>query len=93
MPSCCSRDRPSAGVSCYAGRPTGEQRSALQESARIARGEIEDITKAEASQLDAVILPGGFGAVKVLSNFADKGDSCVVDPDVSRLLREMHAAG
>ena len=74
-------------------QPTGEKRNALEESARIARGDIENITQAKASELDAVILPGGFGAAKVLSNFAEKGGGCELNPGVARLLREMHAAG
>ena len=39
------------------------------------------------------MLPGGFGAAVNLSNFATKGKDADVNPDVARLLREMHAAG
>ena len=42
--------------------------------------------------LDAVVLPGGFGAAINLSTFASKGEDAEVNPDVARLLREMHAA-
>ena len=98
-------DKAGATIKCYApdsefevidhrtGQPTGEKRNALQESARIARGDIEDIAQAKADELDALILPGGFGAAKVLSNFAEKGEGCEADPNVARLLRDMHAAG
>lgn len=98
-------DRAGAKVRCYApdvafdvvdhrtGKPTGEQRNALAEAARIARGAVEDVAKARADQLDAVVLPGGFGAAKVLSNFATAGAACKVRDDVARLLREVHAAG
>ncbi len=47
---------------------TSEKRNVLVESARIARGEIKDIRDMEAADLDAVIIPGGFGAAKNLSN-------------------------
>ena len=40
-----------------------------------------------------MILPGGFGAAKNLSNFALKGPDAVVHPDVERILRQVHAAG
>src|SRR5947208_16968418 len=53
-------------------KPTTETRNVLVESARIARGQIEDVAKADAAQFDAVILPGGFGAVKNLSDYAAK---------------------
>jgi len=75
------------------GEPTGERRNALEESARICRGAIQDLAAANASDLDAVILPGGFGAAKVLSDFATQGTGCTVDPSAGRLLRDMHAAG
>ena len=45
----------------------------LVESARIARGEISDVGDARVDELDALILPGGFGAAMNLSDFASKG--------------------
>ena len=72
---------------------TSNPQTILEESARIARGAIEDVRYADAAKLDALFMPGGFGAAKVLSDFAAKGDGCEADPEVSRLLRDMHAAG
>ena len=69
-----------------------EKRNVLVESARIARGEIVDIKDVDAAQLDALIMPGGFGAAKNLSDFALKGPEATVHPEVARLLREMLAA-
>jgi len=48
----------------------GESRNVLVESARIARGDVEDIDDLDVASFDALILPGGFGAAKNLSNFA-----------------------
>lgn len=73
-------------------KSTGESRNILVESARIARGKIREIRDVRASELDAVVLPGGYGAAKNLSNFAVEGADCSVDPDLERLLLEMHAA-
>jgi enhancing lycopene biosynthesis protein 2 len=42
--------------------------------------------------LDALIFPGGFGAAKNLCNFAVKGPDCSVNPEVERLIKEMHGA-
>ncbi|MFN3535755.1 MAG: isoprenoid biosynthesis glyoxalase ElbB, partial [Desulfatiglandales bacterium] len=68
---------------------TDEKRNVLVESARIARGEIRDIKDVKAEDIDALILPGGFGAAKNLSDFAFKGDGARVQPEVERLLKEM----
>jgi enhancing lycopene biosynthesis protein 2 len=70
-----------------------EKRNVLVESARIARGNVRDIVDVKADDLDAVILPGGFGAAKNLCTFAVEGKDCTVDPDVARLLRDMNSAG
>jgi enhancing lycopene biosynthesis protein 2 len=67
----------------------GERRNVLVESARIARGQITDIKDVRAADIDAVILPGGYGAAKNLCDFAVKGENCHVQPDVARLLRDM----
>ena len=91
---CMAPDIPQADVVDHlSGEPSSEKRRVLAESARIARGKILDIRQAKASDLDAVILPGGFGAAKNLCTFAKDGPGCSVQEDVARLLREMHKAG
>ncbi|NJC88002.1 MAG: isoprenoid biosynthesis glyoxalase ElbB [Desulfuromonas sp.] len=69
-----------------------ETRNVLVEAARIARGKIRDLATVKAAELDAVILPGGFGAAKNLCDFAVKGPDCSVNPEVARIIREMVAA-
>src|SRR5262245_12021841 len=44
----------------------GESRDILREAARIARGKIQDLARVSAKELDAVVLPGGYGAAKNL---------------------------
>jgi enhancing lycopene biosynthesis protein 2 len=75
------------------GEATDEKRNVLVESARIARGNIKNIKEMTARNMDGLILPGGAGAVKNLSNFAIKGKDTNVNPDVARLVKEMAAAG
>ena len=60
----------------------GESRNVLVESARLARGEVKDLAQAQAADFDAVIVPGGFGAAKNLSDFAVKGAQMSVQKDV-----------
>ena len=76
-------------VNHLTGEATGEKRNVLVESARIARGNIKDISKVRAADIDGLIIPGGFGAAKNLSNFAVKGKDAVVNGDVKRLLNDM----
>ncbi len=75
------------------GQPAAEKRQTLAESARIARGRVQDVADVSADDFDAVILPGGFGAAQTLCDFAVKGAACGIDPGVERLLVAMHAAG
>ena len=70
----------------------GERRNVLLEAARITRGQIADIAKVKAADLDALVLPGGYGAAKNLCSFAVDGKDMKVNPDVSRLVREMALA-
>ncbi|HEX76332.1 MAG TPA: isoprenoid biosynthesis glyoxalase ElbB [Dehalococcoidia bacterium] len=72
------------------GKLASERRNALIESARIARGDIKKMEGVKASDLDALIFPGGLGAQKNFCNFATKGKDCTVNPEVERLIREMH---
>lgn len=66
-----------------------ERRNVLVESARIARGDIKDLSEVSADDIDGLIIPGGFGAAKNLSDFAVKGPDAQVHADVRRLLEEM----
>lgn len=70
-----------------------EKRNVLVESARIARGKIKNLKDVKASDLDALIMPGGMGAAKNLSTFAIQGTDAQVNPEVKRLLNEMVSAG
>jgi enhancing lycopene biosynthesis protein 2 len=76
------------------GEPAGaESRNVLAEAARITRGAIVDVKTVKAGDLDALILPGGFGVAKNLCTFATEGVKLEVNPDVERLVRDMAAAG
>ncbi|WP_267248891.1 isoprenoid biosynthesis glyoxalase ElbB [Yersinia sp. Marseille-Q5920] len=75
------------------GEESTEQRNVLVESARIARSLIKPLSVANSEDLDALIVPGGFGAAKNLSDFAIKGSECSIDPDLVKLTQSMHKAG
>ncbi len=90
---CMAPDMESPVVNHISQEATGEKRNILLESARIARGEIKNLKDVQASDLDALIMPGGMGAAKNLSDFADKGTDAVVLPEVQRILQDMVSAG
>ncbi|MCK5310628.1 MAG: isoprenoid biosynthesis glyoxalase ElbB [Desulfobacteraceae bacterium] len=69
---------------------TKERKNALIESCRISRCEIENIEDIKTSDIDALILPGGFGAAKNLCNFAEKGSDAIVHPHVEKLILTMN---
>ncbi|HCP28325.1 MAG TPA: isoprenoid biosynthesis protein ElbB, partial [Pseudomonas sp.] len=98
-------DQRGAQVQCFApniaqmhvidhltGQEMPESRNVLVESARIARGDVKDIREARVEDFDALIVPGGFGAAKNLSDFAVKGADCTVNPDVLGLAEAFAAA-
>ncbi|MBD1557231.1 isoprenoid biosynthesis glyoxalase ElbB [Vibrio sp. S9_S30] len=55
------------------GEEVAETRNVLSESARIARGNIQDIANLDVNEFDALLVPGGFGVAKNLSSFAFDG--------------------
>lgn len=100
-------DQQDARVQCFApnieqmhviNHATGEEvadesRSVLTEAARLARGEIKDLAEASADDFDALIVPGGFGAAKNLSDFAVKGAELTVNPQFLTFAQAFHQAG
>ena len=76
-------------INHYTGQEMDEFRNVLVESARIARGKIKDMAEVSGGDLDALIIPGGFGVAKNLSDYAMSGTECSINPDVYRLISEM----
>ncbi|XP_001513668.1 ES1 protein homolog, mitochondrial-like [Ornithorhynchus anatinus] len=74
------------------GQPSDEKRNVLVESARIARGDIQDLDQLKVGELDALIIPGGFGVAKNLSTWAENGKNCTVSKAVEDTIKAFHAA-
>ena len=75
------------------GEEMDEKRNVLTESARIARGNIKNLADVYATDLDALVLPGGFGAAKNLTKWAFSGPDGDILPDVKRIINEMVLSG
>lgn len=71
------------------GEEMSETRNVLIEAARIARGEISDLAKMTVNDLDALVLPGGFGTAKNLTKWAFSGPDGEIHPEVERIIVEM----
>ncbi|MBX9763338.1 MAG: isoprenoid biosynthesis glyoxalase ElbB [Pseudomonadaceae bacterium] len=80
-------------VDHYSGDEMDETRNVLVESARIARGQIKDVKELHVGDFDAVILPGGFGVAKNLSDFVVSGANCNVQADVLSATQTFVKAG
>jgi enhancing lycopene biosynthesis protein 2 len=77
-------------VNHYTGQEMDEFRNVLVEASRIARGNIKDMAEVTGNDLDALIIPGGFGVAKNLCDYAMTGPDCSINPDVYRLVSEVH---
>ncbi len=99
-------DQRGAQVQCFApnvaqmhvinhltGEEMPESRNVLIEAARIARGNVEDVRELKVEHFDALILPGGFGVAKNLSDFALQGADCSVQADVLAAAQAFAKAG
>ena len=73
-------------VNHISGEEMSESRNMLIESARISRGSIENITNLSPADIDALIIPGGFGNAKNLTDWAFKGPKGTILPEVKLLL-------
>jgi len=79
-------------VNHLTGEEMMESRNVLVEAARIARGNIKPLSEYKASDYDAIVFPGGFGAAKNLCTFAFDGPDCAVNPDVENAIRSTAVA-
>lgn len=71
----------------------GETRNVLVEAGRVCRGQVKDLAQANPADYDALLVPGGFGAAKNLSNFVLKGPECEVNPQFLAFAQKIHQAG
>lgn len=63
-----------------------ESRNMLVEAARIARGKISEIKEIDPADIDALVIPGGFGSAKNFSTWAFSGPEGDILPEVKLLI-------
>jgi enhancing lycopene biosynthesis protein 2 len=74
------------------GNEADETRNVLIESARIARGNIIDLANASPDDYSAVIVPGGFGAAKNLSDYAFNNKVTHINAELKKFIQSMLTA-
>jgi enhancing lycopene biosynthesis protein 2 len=84
---CISVDAPQYHVVNHlTGEVMNESRNMLVEAARIARGNIKNITEVDPVDVDALVIPGGFGSAKNFTKWAFDGPDGDILPEVKLLL-------
>ena len=71
------------------GDEMNEKRNVLTEAARIARGNIKDLSEVSVKDMDGLVMPGGFGVAKNFTKWAFEGSKGEINKDVKRLIHEM----
>lgn len=97
-------DQSNVDVTCFApdipmhhvinhrtGEHMNEVRNVLTEASRINRGNVYPLQEANPDDFDAIIVPGGFGVAKNMSDFAFRGGDCEVYEPFAELIRGFHA--
>lgn len=69
---------------------SNESRNILVESSRITRTKVLDLNQLHYENFQGIVLPGGFGAAKNLSNFAFESNKFSVNDTLDKKLREFH---
>ncbi len=75
-------------VNHLSGDEMDEKRNVLVEAARIARGAVTDLAEVTHEGLDALVIPGGFGAAKNLTKWAFSGPDGEINTEVKRIINE-----
>jgi enhancing lycopene biosynthesis protein 2 len=75
------------------GEEVDESRNVLEESARIARGEIVSCLELDISSVDGLLIPGGFGTAKNHTKWAVNGPDGEIIPEIRDLIRSVNKQG
>ncbi len=75
------------------GEEQDETRNMMVEAARIARGEVTEVKNVSPADIDALVIPGGFGSAKNFSKWAFLGPEGEIDAEIKLLLVNMINVG
>lgn len=75
------------------GEEMPEKRNVLVEAARIARGNIVDVAQLNITELDGLVMPGGFGVAKNFTKWAFEGPAGAIIEPVKKVIQDFYKAG
>jgi enhancing lycopene biosynthesis protein 2 len=75
-------------VNHLTGEVMPESRNMIVEAARIARGSVHEVSSYDSSQLDAVVIPGGFGSAKNFTSWAFDGPDGTILPEIREFIKK-----
>ena len=85
--SCFAPNIPQAStINHLTSMPSKDKRNVLEESARIARGDISDLSKLDINEFDCILFPGGLGAITNWCDFNQKSLDCNVNEEIKNIL-------
>jgi enhancing lycopene biosynthesis protein 2 len=70
------------------GEEMPESRNMLVEAARIARGAVHDLSTFDCTQIDALVIPGGFGSAKNFTTWAFEGPNGSILLEIKELIQQ-----
>jgi enhancing lycopene biosynthesis protein 2 len=86
-------DASSAAIATPSAAATsGAPRNARVEAARIAPGEVLPLSALDPNRLEGLFIPSGRGVATLLSDYAEKGALCAVNPDLARVMKALLGA-
>jgi enhancing lycopene biosynthesis protein 2 len=88
--TCFAPDLQFSPLNFLTGETLGEIRNVLTESARICRGQIQNLALLHPADFDGLAFVGGQGVVRYLSDWAANKSKCTVLKDVVRVIQEFH---
>jgi enhancing lycopene biosynthesis protein 2 len=80
-------------VNHITGEKVDQERNVLVESARIARGDIKSLNEFRPEDFDAIVFPGGIGAVINWCDFSVSGVSCQVETSIRKAIWDSYKKG
>jgi len=80
-------------VNHLTGDEMDEERNMMIEAARIARGDVKELKDITPADIDALVIPGGFGSAKNFSKWAFLGPEGEIDDEVKLLIVNMVNVG
>ena len=75
------------------GEEQDEERNMMIEAARIARGDVKEVKDVAPADIDALVIPGGFGAAKNFTKWAFSGPEGGIDNEIKLMIVNMVNVG